>query len=269
MANQASLEQAISTAGLAGSVVCLHASVKSFGPVDGGADVIVRAFLANSVTLVVPTFTYACEVHIPPGRNYPQNGCDPAYLAETRAAVPFVRESMLISPEMGMLPARVLAHPRRIRGDHPLNSISALGPAADQLAPLQSPMDVYAPYRAALRQPSAYLILAGVELTRATPVHFGEEVAGRRLFRRWALLEDGSRVETAVGSCSEGFARLDPIVRSVETRLTVLASPWRIFPFAVFIQKVAEAIRQDPAITRCDNPECTRCRDAILGGPIF
>jgi len=73
MANQASLEQAISTAGLAGGVVCLHASVKSFGPVDGGADAILRAFLAQYITLVVPTFTYECEIAIPPEKCPPRS----------------------------------------------------------------------------------------------------------------------------------------------------------------------------------------------------
>lgn len=30
---------------------------------------------------------------------------------------------------------------------------------------------------------------------------------------------------------------------------------------------LAAAIRADPQITHCGNPDCERCNDALLGGP--
>jgi aminoglycoside 3-N-acetyltransferase len=102
-----------------------------------------------------------------------------------------------------------------VRGNHPLNSFSAIGPLADELIRTQSLLNVYGPLQALYKHPATYMVLIGVDLTKATPIHFAEEKAGRRLFRRWAKLLDGTVHEVAVGSCSEGFNNLAPAVKEL------------------------------------------------------
>ena len=70
----ATIVQAIESTGLANSVIALHSSLKSFGHLEGGAETVVRAFLDTGCTLVVPTFTYDCQVSPPPGWSLAQNG---------------------------------------------------------------------------------------------------------------------------------------------------------------------------------------------------
>ena len=67
----------------------------------------------------------------------------------------------------------------------------------------QSPQDVYAPLRAAAANGGCVALL-GVGLTAMTLIHLAEQVAGRELFVRWALLADGRRIPARVGSCSRG-----------------------------------------------------------------
>jgi aminoglycoside N3'-acetyltransferase len=261
------LVEAIQAAGLATSTICLHSSLKSFGYLDGGADTLVGAFLDEGCTLVVPTFTYASEAAPPPDRHLSQNGIDYSEPVAFAGFEPYDKNGTLISPDMGAVPARVLHLKGHVRGNHPLNSFSAIGPLADELIRTQSPLNVYGPLQAMYTHPATYMVLIGVDFTKATPIHFAEEKAGRRLFRRWATLVDGKVYEVAIGSCSEGFNNLAPAVKELEINLMVGQSEWRVYPFRAFIDTVTRRIVRNPKITHCADVNCLRCNDAIKGGP--
>lgn len=261
--------QAIESAGLASSVIALHSSLKSFGYVEGGAETVVQAFLDTGCTLVVPTFTYDCYVSPPPGWSLAQNGDDDLQPVDAEQITGFDPASLRIERDMGAIPAYILSLPGRVRGDHPLNSFAAVGPRAAEVIAAQEMLNVYGPYKKMYDWNDTYLVLIGVGLTRATPIHFGEERAGKRLFRSWAKQSTGTAVEVEVGSCSGGFDHFDPVVRTIEKMIRVGESRWRIFPFKTFIDTIAAAIIQNPAITRCDDPNCVRCRDMVAGGPLL
>ncbi len=282
------LIEVIQAVSLAGSVVELHSSLSSFGHLEGGADTLIRAFLGQGCTLVVPTFIYDGSVPPPPGRQLQQNGWGETEIFELEDIEAYDKKSRRAAREMGVIPARLLEMEGRARGDHPLNSFAALGPLADELIATQSPLDVYGPLKAICNLPSArlprqlraggiahrrheaaWLALVGVDLTKATPIHLAEEMAGRRLFRRWTRNADGAPQESAVGSCSEGFNNVAPAVREIETTITVGQSKWRLYPFRAFIDTVTTAIQQDPQITHCADPNCARCNDAVRGGPLL
>ncbi len=260
------LMQAISSAGLAQSIVCLHSSLKSFGHLQGGADTLLRAFVDSGCTLLVPTFTDD-QVSPPAGREILQNAWRAPDVESNKAYDP---KGNLLVPEMGAIPACLLATSGRVRGLHPLDSFAALGPLAGELIATQTLLDVYGPYKEACARPPAFLLLVGVDLTKATPIHLAEEKAGRRLFRRWAYSVDSPSVqEVAIGSCSEGFNRFAPTVRSIERRTRVGKSDWRWYPLAAFVETVSAAIRENPQITHCDNANCERCNDGVKGGPLL
>jgi aminoglycoside 3-N-acetyltransferase len=107
----------------------------------------------------------------------------------------------------------------------------------------------------------------GVGLDKMTLLHLAEQEAGRHPFRRWANGPDGHPMEVEVGGCSDGFAKLEPILARLEQAGRVGQSLWRIFPALEALEAAARAIREDAAITHCGDPGCGRCRDALLGGP--
>jgi aminoglycoside N3'-acetyltransferase len=266
---QAQILEAVEQAGLANRVVCLHSSLKSFGQVNGGAVAVIDAFLEAGCTLIVPTFTYASQVPPPSGWSLEQNGEIPNRFINREETEAFDRNGNQIVRDMGAIPARILLHPERVRGRHPTDSFTGLGPLAAGLIADQSPLNVYGPFKRIYAGPSARLVMAGVGLTAATAVHFAEEISGRRLFRRWGRLAGGMEIEVEEGGCSEGFENLTPAVASLEQRSVVGESPWRIYPFKEFIDALVPVLRANPSITHCSDPDCVRCNDAVKGGPLI
>jgi aminoglycoside 3-N-acetyltransferase len=267
---QAEILEAIERSDLSGRVVCLHSSLGSFGPVEGGADAVIGAFLTAGCTLIVPTFTYACQAPPPAGWSVEQNGEIPGRFVNREPPEVFDRNGWQITrEEMGAIPAQALRRPEHLRGSHPTDSFTGLGPLAAGLIAEQSPLNVFGPLKRMYAGPPARLVLAGVGLTAATAIHFAEELSGRRLFRRWGRVAGGADIEVMEGGCSEGFENLAPALAHLEQRVTVGKSLWRIYPFREFIDAAAAAIRRDPSITHCGDPDCARCNDAVKGGPLI
>lgn len=250
--------------------VCLHASLRSFGHVEGGAHTVVQTFIDEGCTLCVPTFSYGFAVPAPPEARFPRNGWDYAAYAGPTSGMDkvYTPASTEIAPDMGAIPAAVLAHPEHVRGDHPLCSFSAVGPAASNLITPQRPDDVYAPLQELCRQ-NGFVLLAGVGLDRLTLLHMAEKEAGRRLFRRWANDAGGRPMVMEVGGCSDGFPRLEAALQPVSQTTIVGQSVWRLLLAQAALIRAAAAIRANPEITHCDDPVCERCNDAIAGGPIL
>lgn len=263
------IKQAIDHLGIAGAPVCLHASLSSFGNVDGGVDSVIDAFLASGCTLLVPTFTGE-QLEVMPDQDQllERNGWDviEARRLPRQTDIVFTPDLNLIDASMGAISAAVLQRPERLRGDHPHNSFAAIGPKAQDLIEEQAWNDVYAPLRE-LTKLSGFVVLAGVGLNRMTILHLAEALAGRRLFRRWATGPDGTAIAVPVGSCSEGFPNLENVLGLLATETTVGQSRWRVFPSAEAVTTVAAVIRTDPGITHCGDPECVRCSHAVAGGP--
>ena len=248
--------------------VCLHSSLRSFGFVEGGALTVIQAFLDEGCTVMAPTFTYDHEVASPTDQSPLQNGYDysRSSTAHTQPKSLYSSDSAEVSDDMGALPGVLVTLPGRARGDHPLDSFSAVGPLADALIAEQTGADVYAPFRS-LAEHGGYAVLMGVGLTRLTLLHEAERRSGRNLFWRWAHAKDGETVSVRVGGCSEGFEALAPALAGLERAQRVGHSLWRVLPAQETLNRAAAAIRAQPGLTRCDDASCERCRDAAQGGP--
>jgi aminoglycoside 3-N-acetyltransferase len=256
--------------GLAGKALCIHASLRSFGWIEGGAQTVVDGMLASGCTLLVPSFSYVFGVP-PPDQRPARNGWDYAAFAGPSDGIDLVYTPdtpLLDVEDMGAIAGAVVNTPGRVRGTHPLNSFTAVGPLAEALVADQTPLDVYAPL-VALCRADGDIVLMGVDLTKLTAIHLAEEIAGRTLFRRWANGCNGRPMPVAVGGCSDGFHHLEPHLANLERIVFVGSSRWRIFPAEETIHRAAEAIRNDPWLTHCGDKECNRCNDAVLGGPIL
>ena len=264
------IRQAIGSLGLSGHALCLHSSLRSFGWVEGGASTVIQGFLAEACTVLVPTFSWdAFSVPAPLGMRPERNGYHyekqrPPFPGVNRIYSPKTHE---LDEDMGAIPTAIVAHPQHVRGDHPLCSFTAVGPNAKDLVVGQGPFEVFAPLEA-LFAAHGSVILMGVGLTSMTLLHLAEQRAGRIMFRRWANGSDGRPMEVEVGGCSEGFDRIALPLASLEKRIEVDQSLWRVFPVQGTLEAAQKAIQQNPYITHCSDEVCERCHDAIAGGPL-
>ena len=246
----------------------VHSSLSSFGSICGGAQAVLGGLLESGRTVLVPSFSSAFSVPRP-NHEAPmvQNGIEDGFRGPTtgigRVYTPTCRE---IDRDMGALPAALLNMDGAVRGRHPLNSFAAVGPDAKALVGGQSALDVYAPIRELARR-GGDILLMGVGLEAMTALHAAEELAGRRLFRRWANGPDGNAIAVSVGGCSRGFGAFDEVLTVVERRGRVGNSVWRAFPAQAAIALATNAIHALPARTHCRRDDCVRCSDAVAGGP--
>ena len=169
---------------------------------------------------------------------------------------------------MGVVPATALSWPGAARGNHPLNSFTAIGAHAAKLIAKQSPSDVYAPL-AVLSEMNGFVVLLGVGLERLTLLHLAEKQAGRTLFRRWAKDAHGAPIAVEVGGCSEGFGKLEPYLRRLMRTTCVGTSKWIVIRADQALACASAAIRDNPGLTHCTVEACNRCEDAVKGGPIL
>jgi aminoglycoside N3'-acetyltransferase len=254
---------------LTGKPVCLHSSLRSFGTVSGGAESVIDGFLREGCTLIVPSFSWRFAVLPTAGLRPARNAWDyeePRALEAAPAA--YSPQTTEIDRRMGAIPAAVVARPDHVRGDHPLCSFTAIGPRAEAAVGKQTWSEVYAPLQWLVENDGAVL-LAGVGLTSMTFVHYAEQLAGRTLFRRWVLDAHGLTRMVPVGSCSNGFETLAPLLAPLSRRTVVGASSWVAHPAPAALTTLVGAIRERPDITRCADAGCLRCRDAIAGGPLL
>jgi aminoglycoside 3-N-acetyltransferase len=70
------IRHAVQELGLARQPLCVHASLRSFGWVEGGPSAIIDGLLAEGCTVLVPTFSWVYAVPPPPNDRPPQNGWD-------------------------------------------------------------------------------------------------------------------------------------------------------------------------------------------------
>lgn len=238
---------------------------------DGGADTVIDSFLGEGCTLLVPTFSWEAHSTLPsadaprPGRNGTDYGSPHYHSLVPNAALPFTTKSDEIDLNMGLVAATLVRRPGRLRGNHPLCSFSAVGPLAQHLISGQSGEDVFAPLNR-ISELDGFAVLAGVGLNRLTALHLAEQLSGRNMFVRWAQVSGGV-VAVRVGGCSDGFERLKDGLARHQLLAEVGVSRWRILPVAKLLQEAVALISANPDITRCHDPSCLRCPDAIRGGP--
>lgn len=250
----------------------VHVSLRSFGaPITGGADTLLDALLTRGRTVMVPTFTEPqFGLPAPAAMRPARNGVDYAkFPAEPPLpeGIAYTPDCGLINAGLGVLPATLIKRGGAVRGGHPLNSFAAFGPLAEELITAQSAAGVYGPIRE-LAAREGRILLIGVGLNRMTAIHLAEQQSGRRLFLRWAKAVNGRVSMFEVGSCSEGFPRLESVLRQYARPAVVGDSPWRAFPLRQVLDAARTTMREDQGITHCGDSDCLLCRDSIAGGPV-
>ena len=241
-------QSALRTLELGNKPAIAHASLKSFGAIDGGAETVLQALLASVSGLIMPAFTY--KTMITPEVGPPNNGL--AYGGQgdlNRMAVPF-QHSMSVDPMIGTLAETLRNYPGTMRTAHPIHVDAAL-----------LNQTLYNPFAPIgwLADHNGWVLLLGVDHTVNTSIHYAERLAGRRQFVRWAWT--GNRIVECHGfpGCSEGFEAIRPDLGNVSRRVPVGESYIEAIPIRPLLHAVETRIKKDPLALLCQRNECERC----------
>ena len=261
------ISQGVQALGMSGTPVCVHSSLRSFGPLDRGPSAVVEGLLAEHCTLLVPSFSSeAYEVAPPPGVSILRNAME---VEVPTGPTPgsgraYTSTATEIDSDMGAIPRTVANTPGRARSAHPIRSFSAVGPQASELAS-EKDAELFGPLMK-LAGAGGAVLLMGVGLDKITAIHLAEQLSGRNMFVRWANGPDLKPRAVEVGGCSNGFPGLTDVLSPIEKQTTVGGSMWRVFPAQQILDIATQAIRRAPEVTHCAK-NCVRCDSAVLGGP--
>lgn len=262
------LQQHFRVAGLSGASVCMHASIKSLGPLTPGPEIVIASALLEDMTVLVPTQSWKYFSAPKPVQrgNIPLNaegdGSIPSTLPNNAG---FSSGSTLVGAAMGILPQILLEKYPHKRGNHPLASFSATGPRADFLTSTQTVDLPFAPIEQLVADKGKILLL-GTDLTSVTALHYAEQLAGLSMLIRWALLFDGSVQECVVSGCSLGFEKLSQLLGPIETTYVCGTSKWRIYDAEELVSSATKIFRETSKIGTCDNHSCKRCETRNISG---
>lgn len=265
--SEASLAAGLRRLGLAGKPVAVHSSLRSFGRVEGGAETVLNALQSVGSTVLLPGFQCAAKIPPPPGQRYRQNGCDYAvHFDFINPPRPFEVLTAPVHPKMGAVCHTFARRPGTLRSNHPWHSWLGAGPqAAAWLA--DHPWESTGRPLEKLAAAGGYVVLLGVDLSSCTAIHLAEEHAGRRPFIRWAMDARGVIREVATSGCAKGFTALLPFCQDLFRSELIGTCRAQAAPIADLVDRLAPVIRAQPELTRC-GPDCLRCGDAILCGPL-
>ena len=234
--------------------VIAHASLSAFGQVHGGAETLLGALLAAFNTVIMPAFTY--KTMITPEAGPADNGITYGSGKDHNRMAEFYSADMPADPTMGVIAEALRRHPKNSRSSHPILSFAGVN-AADILA-AQTCREPLAPIQA-LAEMEGWVLLLGVDHTSNTSIHYGEKLAGRKQFIRWALTPEGIIECPGWPGCSDGFQALSPRLEEAQRTARVGERLIQAFPIGAVVAAVGEAIAEDGGALLCQREDCGRC----------
>jgi aminoglycoside 3-N-acetyltransferase len=234
-----------------------HASLKSFGAIQGGAETVLAVLLDAVNGLMMPAFTY--KTMVVPEVGPPNNGMTYGKQRDlSRMAEPF-HYDMPVDPLIGTLPETLRHYPGVMRTAHPILSFAGCG--MDAALVTQTIYNPFAPI-GWLADHDGWVLLLGVDYTVNTSIHYAEKLAGRRQFVRWAWTPKRIIECPVFPGCSDGFEAIRPDVAHIARRVQVGSGFIEAIPLHPLLQAVESRIKKDPLALLCQRDECERC-DAV------
>ena len=234
--------------------VIAHASIAAFGEVQGGADTILGALSSSFNTFIMPTFTY--KTMITPELGPPDNAITYGSGLDSNRMVEFYRPGMPADPLMGALAEALRIHPKAGRSTHPILSFTGLN--AKPILDTQTIQEPLLPIQI-LTNEEGWVLLLGVDETVNTSIHYGEKLAGRMQFVRWALTPKGVVSCPRFPGCSEGFEALSLQLADDIHKVEVGDAVIQAIPLVKLVDTVCAMIKDDPSALLCEHVDCERC----------
>ncbi|WP_029477440.1 AAC(3) family N-acetyltransferase [Deinococcus frigens] len=238
----AELDEGLAALGLDGTQhLIVHASLKSFGTLDGGARALVDTLWRRTATLVAPAFSYNTLLSRPGGMVHAR------FHRDTR-----------VSRDIGRVSQELVERRDAYRSFHPTLSFVALGDEAARITAAQSLNNPYQPI-GALYDLNGYALLIGVDFGSNTSVHYGEYLAGIPLLTRYVPL-DGQVLPTAFPNCSADFDNLLPEMHFKFRSARVGPSTLRLYRVRDLVDSTVRLLQHDPEALLCQYRGC-RCQE--------
>lgn len=234
--------------------VVAHASLSSFGRVQGGAESVVGALLSSFEGVMMPTFTY--KTGIIPEDGPPDNGIVYGSGKDTNRMAEFFHPKLPASRSMGVIAETLRRHPNASRSRHP--GLSFAGVGVERALEVQTCDNPLAPI-AHLMDEGGWVLLLGVDHTANTSIHYAEKLAGRKQFVRWALTARGIQECPGTPGCSDGFQALAPRLEDIARSVRIGEAEVQAIPLEGLIDQACRWVEEDPLALLCSNPACERC----------
>jgi aminoglycoside 3-N-acetyltransferase len=236
--------------------VIAHASLHAFGRVNGGAETVVQALTETVGALVMPTHTYAPM--ITPKVGPANNGMIYGSGQDLNRMAEFFTPSLPADRLMGVIPETLRQRPEAKRSMHPL--LSFAGIRAGKILAAQTMDEPLAPLRL-LAEWNGWVLLLGVDHTVNTTIHYGERLAGRRQFTRWALTEQGIIECPNFPGCSAGFRVIEKDMQPHTRKLQVGEALAQAVPINELLKVIVTRLKNNPKDLLCADLSCARCNE--------
>lgn len=162
----------------------------------------------------------------------------------------------------GKFPELVRMHANAKRSIHPVLSFAGLG--ADEIINTQTAHEPYAPI-SALAEKDGVVLLIGFDQRVNFSIHYGEKLAGRMQFIRWALTENGVVECPNFPGDSEGFNAISLTLKPFTRETKVNGVTIQAIPVNDLLRAVVNKIHEDAYSLLCARPDCERC-EAVRWG---
>jgi aminoglycoside 3-N-acetyltransferase len=216
---------------------------------------VVGALLSTWNSVIMPTFTY--KAMVTPEEGPPDNGLLYGCAVDHNRMAEFFTPDMPADRLMGAVPEALRQHPLSERSMHPI--LSFTGVRAGPVLAAQSLEEPLAPVRCLVEQ-EGWVVLLGVDHTVNTSIHYGERLAGRKNFTRWALTEQGILECPGFPGCSDGFQEIEPHVQAISRRTAIGGTFILAMPLSPLIETVRRLVADNPLALLCEKDYCERCR---------
>lgn len=248
------LKTAFLELGLANQPVIAHASLQPFGYIHNGADTVLMALIDSVQSLIMPTFTY--KTMITPDVGPPNNGILYGADKDLNKMAQSFTPDMRADPMMGILPESLRNHPAAKRTAHPI--LSFAGIKADVALSTQTLFEPLAPI-GALAEEDGWAVLINVDHSVNTSIHYGEKLAGRRQFVRWAVMDNRIVECPNFPGDSSGFNVIASYIKPDTRRVEIGEAFIEAVPLRRLFDAVQELIKLDPLALLCQRTDCERC----------
>lgn len=176
-------------------------------------------------------------------------------------AKPFT-PSMPADEAFGDFAELVRKHPKSKRSIHPVLSFAGIG--ADDVINSQTIYEPYAPI-SAMAEEEGVVLLVGMDQRVNFSIHYGEKLAGRMQFIRWALTENGIVECPNFPGDPEGFNSIAVDIKSFTRQVEVNGITIQAIPVNDLLRAVVNKIHEDAYTLLCGRPDCERC-EAVRWG---
>jgi len=234
--------------------IIAHASLEAFGEVHGGADTVLGALSSSFNTYIMPAFTF--KTMITPELGPAANAITYGSGIDTNRMVEFYRPDIPPDPSMGTLAEALRTHPKAARSKHPILSFTGIN--ARPILDVQTIQEPFLPINTLMNE-EGWVLLLGVDQTANTSIYYGEKLAGRKQFVRWALTPKGVVSCPGFPGCSDGFEAVSPRLADAIHKVEVGEAIMQAMPLVNLVDSVCAMIKDDPSALLCEREDCERC----------